>query len=133
MPFVDFDPAPLQLYMIRQRISQNGMARLSGVSDQTIRNILSGEGRQVREATSQKLYAVLNRSPVVEYGAGDWSEAEIAAAKQLWDRHNPKDPVARLPATIANAWMHFLPDARTCLEVFRAYTLEDGRNGASKS
>ncbi len=56
-----------------------------------------------------------------EYGPGDWTNGEVEAAKALWDANNPYRRVGLLHPTIADAWMRYLPDARTCFRVFRSY------------
>jgi hypothetical protein len=57
-----------------------------------------------------------------EYGPGDWTNGEVEAAKALWDAHNPHRRVGLLHPTIADAWMRYLPDARTCFRIFKSYS-----------
>jgi hypothetical protein len=47
-----------------------------------------------------------------QYGDGDWTIGELAAAKALWDSHNPHLPWQTLHPSIADAWMIYLKDAR---------------------
>ena len=56
-----------------------------------------------------------------EYGEGNWTNGEIEAAKMMWNRHNPHRPVEKLHPSISDAWMIYLPDARTCFGVFKSY------------
>lgn len=51
-----------------------------------------------------------------EYGDGDWTTGEIAAAKALWNNHNPHRTVEKLHPSIADAWMIYLRDARICFD-----------------
>jgi hypothetical protein len=56
-----------------------------------------------------------------EYGAGDWTNGEIEAAKALWESHNPHRKIAALHPNIADAWMRYLHDARVCFQIFKSY------------
>jgi len=96
---------------IRERFAYQEAERFVTGYEEDIRFLLSLVSA-LSEASNSKGFVIMTPE---EYAPGDWCSAEIVAARNLWDWHNPSKPVAELPGPIEDAWLIYLPIARVAL------------------